>query len=84
MRNEAHRFAINFHRAQRSKDFTTSEITSIPGIGDKTAEKLLTHFKSVKKLKEATKEEVEAIIGKSATLKILKYFEEGQIQTKSE
>ena len=73
-RNEAHRFAITFHRNQRSKDFTTTEITLIPGIGEKTAEKLLKHFKSVKKLKNATTEEMEVVIGKSATKKIKGYF----------
>jgi len=73
-RNEAHRFAITFHRNQRSKDFTNSEITLIPGIGDKTAEKLLTHFKSVKKLKEATAAEIESVVGKAATKKIKTYF----------
>ncbi|MFT5763550.1 MAG: excinuclease ABC subunit C [Saprospiraceae bacterium] len=76
-RNEAHRFAITFHRDQRSKDFTTSEITLIPGIGEKTAEKLLKHFKSVKKLKEAGAEEVEAIVGKAATRKVMMYFVKG-------
>jgi excinuclease ABC subunit C len=73
-RNEAHRFAITFHRNQRSKDFATSEITLIPGIGEKTAEKLLKHFKSVKKLKEADTEEIEAIVGKAATRKVKVYF----------
>ena len=73
-RNEAHRFAITFHRNQRSKDFATSEITLIPGIGEKTAEKLLKHFKSVKKLKEADAEEIEAIVGKAATRKVKIYF----------
>jgi excinuclease ABC subunit C len=76
-RNEAHRFAITFHRDQRSKDLTTSEITLIPGIGEKTAEKLLKHFKSVKKLKEAGAEEVEAIVGKAATRKVMMYFVKG-------
>lgn len=76
-RNEAHRFAINFHRDQRSKDFTTSEITNIPGIGEKTAEKLLTHFKSVKKMKAASTEEIVAIVGQSAAKKIRFYFDKG-------
>jgi len=73
-RNEAHRFAITFHRNQRSKDFTSSEILLIPGIGEKTAEKLLTHFKSVKKLKAAPAEEIEGVVGKAATRKIKLYF----------
>lgn len=73
-RNEAHRFAITFHRNQRSKDFTSSEITLIPGIGEVTAGKLLKHFKSVKKLKAADAEEIESIVGKAATRKVKTYF----------
>ncbi len=74
-RNEAHRFAITFHRNQRSKDFTSTELTRIPGIGEKTADKLLSHFKSVKKLKEAQLTEIQLIVGKSAALKVKKYFD---------
>ena len=78
-RNEAHRFAITFHRNQRSKDFTSTELTQIPGVGDKTAEKLLKHFKSVKKIREAKIEDLAAIAGQSAALKVSAYFskEEG-------
>lgn len=53
-RNEAHRFAITFHRDQRSKNFIDSELLLIPGVGDKTAEKLLKHFGSTTKIKEAS------------------------------
>ena len=74
-RNEAHRFAINFHRDKRSKDFVKTELTTIPGIGEKTSEKLLEHFGSVKKVKAASAESLEAIVGKSAVKKILAYFE---------
>jgi excinuclease ABC subunit C len=73
-RNEAHRFGITFHRDQRSRNFTVTELTKIPGIGDATSEKLLTHFKSVKKLKEASAEEIESIVGKAATKKVIAYF----------
>lgn len=52
-RNEAHRFAITFHRLQRSKGFLKTELTGIPGIGEKTAQKLLKHFGSVKKMVDA-------------------------------
>ena len=71
IRNEAHRFAITFHRNTRSKDFTRTELTGIKGIGDKTAEKLLKHFGSVKKLKEAPQEEIAKIAGQAATKHLL-------------
>ena len=73
-RNEAHRFAITFHRNQRSKDFTSTELTQIKGIGDKTAQKLLTYFGSVKKIKQASTEDLNGLIGKVATAKIQAYF----------
>lgn len=74
LRNEAHRFAINFHRDLRSKHAFGTGLTDIPGIGKTTAEKLLKHFKSVKRIKEAEKEDVVKLIGKSATEKLLKYW----------
>ena len=65
LRNEAHRFAITFHRSKRSKNAIDSELASVKGIGTKTAENLLKHFKSVKKLKSADPIEIEKLIGKS-------------------
>jgi excinuclease ABC subunit C len=73
-RNEAHRFGITFHRNQRSKNFITTELTGIEGVGEKTSEKLLTHFGSVAKIKMASSEELEALIGKAATKQVVKYF----------
>ena len=74
-RNEAHRFAITFHRNQRSKDFTKTELEDIPGIGTKTADKLLKHFGSVKKMREAGADEIEKAIGKGAAAKVARYFQ---------
>lgn len=65
IRNEAHRFAITFHRNKRSKSAINSELSQVEGIGKKTSEKLLKHFKSVKKLKAAEHEEIEQVIGKA-------------------
>ena len=74
-RNEAHRFAITFHRTKRSQHFTQTELTQIPGIGKKTAEALLKEFKSVKKIKEVSQEELVNIAGKSAGTKVYNYFQ---------
>ena len=73
-RNEAHRFAITFHRNQRSKDFTSTELTSIPGIGEKTAQKLLSHFGSVKKIKAASITDIREVVGEAVSDKLMKYF----------
>jgi excinuclease ABC subunit C len=74
-RNEAHRFAITFHRNQRSKDFIKTELTEIPGIGTKTAEKLLQHFGSIARVRETDPAELETLIGKVAAKKVRGYFE---------
>jgi len=63
MRDEAHRFAITFHRLKRSKKNTASSLEEIEGIGQQTAQKLLIHFKSVKKIKEASLEELNKFVG---------------------
>jgi excinuclease ABC subunit C len=72
-RNEAHRFAITFHRNQRSKNFIKSELTDIQGIGAKMSERLLTHFGSAERVKHASEAELEAIVGKAAAQLILKH-----------
>lgn len=65
MQNEVHRFAISFHKDKRSKRQTASELDTIKGIGDKTKTVLLREFKSVKRIREATIEELTKIIGES-------------------
>lgn len=64
VRDEAHRFAITFHRQKRSKATIKTEIEELKGIGKNTADKLLKHFKSVKKIKDASLEELESVVGK--------------------
>ncbi len=70
IRDEAHRFAITFHRQKRSQNTFVTEIEQIPGIGKKTADKLLAHFKSVKKIKEASIEELTELVGKKIAVKL--------------
>jgi excinuclease ABC subunit C len=65
IRDEAHRFAITFHRDQRSKNSLNSQLETIPGIGKSTTEKLLKTYKSVKKIKEADLAELAKLIGQS-------------------
>ncbi len=74
-RNEAHRFAITFHRDLRSKEFTSTEVTNIPGVGEKTAQKLLSHFGSVKKLREALISEIAEVVGMAKAKVVKAYFE---------
>ncbi|MDX9728692.1 MAG: excinuclease ABC subunit UvrC [Bacteroidales bacterium] len=63
LRNEAHRFGINFHRGKRSSKMNLSLLDEIPGIGEKTKELLLKKYGSVKKMAEASPEELEKVIG---------------------
>jgi excinuclease ABC subunit C len=71
LRDEAHRFGITFHRDLRSKGQVKSELDTIKGIGPKTASTLLRHFKSVKRVREASLQEVAAVVGmaKAKTVK---------------
>ncbi|MDC1305554.1 excinuclease ABC subunit UvrC [Saprospiraceae bacterium] len=81
-RNEAHRFAITFHRNQRSKNALGTELTNIGGIGIKTCEKLLKKYKSVSRIKELAETEIADIVGNSAAKKIVTYFEKQAINEK--
>ena len=74
IRDEAHRFAITFHRDVRSKKAFGTQLTDIAGIGPETAEKLLTRFKSVRKIKDAEIGALETLIGKDKTDKLLKHL----------
>ena len=65
IQDEVHRFAITFHRQKRSKRQTASELDTIKGIGEKSKQALLQHFKSVKRIKAATVQELATIIGES-------------------
>jgi len=75
VRDEAHRFAITFHREKRSKRTIRSQINDVPGVGPRTSQKLISHFGSVKKIKEAYLEELEDLVGKSLARSIKDYFD---------
>jgi excinuclease ABC subunit C len=74
LRNEAHRFGVRLHRNRRSKSAVSSSLDNIPGIGEKTIVKLLKDFKSVKRIKEATLEELATAIGTAKAKEIYQYF----------
>jgi excinuclease ABC subunit C len=74
IRNEAHRFGITFHRNKRSSKFLLSELESIPGIGEKTIDSLMKKFKTIKRLKTKSTDEIAAEIGKSKATKVINYF----------
>ena len=70
LRNEAHRFGINFHRRKRMKSSFNSYLDGISGVGPKTKELLLSKFKSVKRIKESKVEEFVSLLGKEKGIKI--------------
>ena len=76
IRNEAHRFAINYHKDLRSKNFLKSGIESITGIGEKTRLKLINKFGSIAGIKKANKKDLEDSIGQKKAADILRYLEE--------
>ncbi len=74
IRDEAHRFAITFHRQRRSKRTLTSELLEINGIGEKIAEKLLKNFNSIKEIKSAGEGELAKVIGKSKAKSVIEFY----------
>jgi excinuclease ABC subunit C len=78
MRDEAHRFGITHHRNRRSKGFAISSLTEIEGVGEKTTDLLLKHFKSVKKIREASEEQLKELIGPKLAATVYHYFRNEQ------
>ena len=74
LQDEVHRFAITFHREKRSKRALQSELDNIKGVGPKTRDDLLKAFKSVKRIKEATLEQLASVLGPSKANVIYTYF----------
>ncbi len=75
IQNEVHRFAISFHRDKRSKNRLRSELDDIPGIGTKRKTALLNAFKSVKRIREASVEELSVVVGESVAKALKNYFD---------
>lgn len=76
LRNEAHRFGITHHRDKRSKNALNTSLETIPGIGEKTMTLLLKHFKSLKRVKEASQEEISKLIGNAKAKKISDFYQQ--------
>jgi excinuclease ABC subunit C len=75
-RDEAHRFAVTFHRTRRNASRLTSELHDVPGIGEKTVQKLLRSFGSLERVREAPEQELVRVVGKTATARLRRFFEE--------
>ena len=80
IRDEAHRFGITFHRKKRSLNFLNSEISEIKGIGQKSANELFKHFKSVKAISTASKEELSKVVGARRAEAIIAHFGKSSAQ----
>lgn len=78
LRNEAHRFGITHHRAKRSKNALQTSLDSIPGVGEKTMQTLIKHFKSVKRMRLASEAEIAQVVGVSKAKKITEFYQNTQ------
>jgi excinuclease ABC subunit C len=76
IRDETHRFAITFHRKKRSLNTFTSELTEIPGIGEKTFKKLIDRFKTISAIKGAEQQEIIEVLGEKKGKELYRYFHE--------
>jgi excinuclease ABC subunit C len=74
IRDEAHRFAVTFHRARRARRELASELLTIPGVGERTVKKLLAHFGSLSNLKSLTLEELCQVVTRAQAARIVEHF----------
>ena len=74
IRDEAHRFAVTFHRARRARREITSELLQIPGVGKRTTDKLLTHFGSISKLRKVSLEELGQVVRHAPAKRVFEYL----------
>jgi len=77
IRDEAHRFAVTFHRTRRNAQRLTSELHDAPGIGERTVEKLLRTFGSMERVKQAPDRELERVVGRGTADKLRRFFDRG-------
>lgn len=82
LRNEAHRFGITHHRNKRSKNALGTELEQISGIGKQTIVSLLKHFKSAKRVSQASFDDLEKVVGKSRAIKVFEYYQKKSIPKK--
>jgi len=75
IRDEAHRFAVTFHRTRRNAQRLTSELHDVPGIGERTVAKLLRTFGSLERVRQAPDQELQTVVGKSSAAKLRRFFE---------
>ena len=78
IRDEAHRFAVTFHRARRSKRELSSDLLTIAGVGERTAKKLLAHFGSLTSLRSVTLEELSQVVTPAQAARIIEHLRKGQ------
>ena len=84
LRDEAHRFGIAHHRNKRSKGQVASALDNITGVGEKTKQMLLRHFKSVKRIKEASEEQLAQVVGPAKAKLVFNALNIKQIDKNSE
>lgn len=78
IRDEAHRFAVTFHRKRRTRRELSSELLGVPGVGERTARKLLEHFGSMSKLKSVSRAELSQIVTQKQAIRIMEYLSGGK------
>jgi len=78
IRDEAHRFAVTFHRARRTKRELSSDLLAIAGVGERTAKKLLAHFGSLTSLRSVTLEELSQVVTPAQAARIIEHLRRGQ------
>jgi excinuclease ABC subunit C len=74
IRDEAHRFAVTFHRTRRNAARLTSELDQIPGVGEKTVQKLLRHFGSPELVRNASEDELAQVVGRAAGRRVKEFY----------